>query len=104
MEVFEYPLRTKEQHNTEWLYYQIIADCTGHKAYEIYENMALRILKVIDEDGDIGFIKPSSLNTYHHSLYLERLRCEAMEFNIFLPEPTKEIDMKFKVKKFKRHE
>lgn len=100
-EFWEYPKRTEQQHNTEWLYYQIMAKASGHTAYEIYENMAMRILKVVDEDGDIGFVKPSCLNTMHHNLYLEQVRMVAAEFDIWLPDPETNVNLQYTVKKRK---
>lgn len=84
----QYPKRTIKQHNTEWLYYQIISDSTGHTPYEIYDNMSRRFLKVILEDGGLGIIRPTSLNTYHHNLYLLQVQAWAATYDIILPDPT----------------
>jgi len=102
MEIHEYPKRSIEQHNTEWLYYQIIANATGNKPYDIYENMAMRILKVVCEDGEIGYVKPTSLNSYQHNLYMEQIRQEAAEFDIILPDPTTDISLQHETKKFRK--
>jgi len=95
--------RSLAQHNTEWLYYQIIADVTGNEAYEIYENMAMRLLKVIDEDGDLAYIKPSSLTVTEHNLYLEKVRCIAAQFGIMLPDPTQDTTLHYKFKKLRKN-
>ena len=97
-----YEARSIAQHNTEWLYYQIIADETGHSAYEIYENMASRLLKVIDYEGDLCYIKPSSLNTMQHNNYTECVRLIAAEFGIILPDPTHDIAQHYKLKKLRK--
>lgn len=94
--------RTIAQHNTEWLYYRIIADVTGNTAYEIYENMAMRLLKVIDEDGDLAFIKPNSLKVTEHNKYLECIVCIAAEFGILLPEPTQDTTSHYRFKKLNK--
>jgi len=99
MQINEYPIRSLKQHNTEWMYYQMIADETGHTAYEIYENIASNILKVISEDGEIGYVRPTSLNSYHHNHYMERIRCLAAEIGIILPDPSTEIELNHKIKK-----
>jgi hypothetical protein len=101
MDIHEYPPRSIEQHRAEWLYYQIIAESTWHTAYEIYENMALRLLKVLDYEGEIFIIKPSSLNTLQHNNYMERIRAEMAEIGIILPDPTKDIDLQQKTRKIK---
>lgn len=100
MEIYEYPKRSIEQHNSEWLYYQMISDATGHSAYEVYEYMASRILRVIDEDGEMGYVKPTSLNTVHHNLYMEQIRqIAAVELNIILPDPDKKYKLNNIIKK-----
>ena len=92
-------LRSKEQHNYEWLCYQIIAEVTGHTAYEVYENMAARLLKIIDEDGDLAFIKPSSLSTSSHTWYMEGVKHIAASVGILLPEPSRDKARQYQVKK-----
>lgn len=87
------------QHNTEWLYYQIIADITGATAYDVYEGMAARILKVIDADGDLAYIKPVSLDIQQHNSYMEQVRFIAEEFGITLPDPSKIPEQKYQFKK-----
>lgn len=100
MEIYEYPDRTIEQHKSEWLYYQMISDFTGHTAYEVYEYMAGRILRVVDEDGELGYIKPTSLNTVHHNLYMEQIRMiAAVELNLILPDPDKKYILRNIIKK-----
>lgn len=92
-------LRSIEAHNYEWLCYDIIASVTGHTRYEVYENMAARVLKVIDEDGDLAYIKPSSLPTRAHSEYLEEVKRISAEFGILLPEPSRDKARQYQVKK-----
>lgn len=99
MDVFDYPIRSIQQHNTEWMYYQLISDFTGHSAYEIYEQIASEVLKVVCEDGEIGYIRPTSLNTLHHNQYLERIRQFGAELGIILPDPDKCRDLKHRYKK-----
>lgn len=95
----EFEKRSIEQHNYEWLCYSIIAKVTGHTAYEIYENMAIRILKVIDEDGDLAYIKPSSLSKSDHNLYMDQIHVISSEIGIILPDPTKDIARQLTTKK-----
>lgn len=101
MEQFEYPLRSIEQHNSEWLYYQMIANGTGHTAYEVYEIIAAELLKVICDDGEIGYIKPATLNSFDHNQYMERIRVFMAEFGVILPDPDKKIKLNHQTKKSK---
>lgn len=94
-----HPNRTIEQHNSEWLYYQMIAKETGHTAYEIYEILAAKLLRVKLESGDEAFIKPTDLTTIEHNEYMEQIRCEMAQFGIILPDPEKCIARAKKTKK-----
>ena len=96
------PKRSIEAHNTEWLYYQIIADETGNDAYQIYEMMCARHLKVLNHDGDLYVRKPTSLNRHEHYLYLQRVIVTAAEFNIWLPDPEKAPERKYNLKKLSK--
>lgn len=98
MESFEYPLRSIDQHNTEWMYYHILSMYCGHTAYEIYEVLANKYLKAVDEFGNIGFIRPTSLNTLMHNNYLEQVRVFASEFGVILPDPEKGVKFNHKIK------
>jgi len=99
MEIYEHPKRSIEQHRSEWLYYQIIAHSTGHTAYEIYERIASEILKVVLEDGEVGYIRPATLNTMLHNEYMEQVRWYAAEIGIILPDPKNGIDLELEFKK-----
>ena len=98
----DFPKRSMDQHRAEWMYYQIIADKTGCDAYDVYQNMALRILKVELEDGSLGYIKPSTLNSKHHNEYMEKIRAQMAEFDIILPDPSTEMECKYEFKKFRK--
>lgn len=102
MEYFEYPQRSMEQHRTEWMYYQMISNQTGHSAYEVYENIASRLLKVVCEDGKIGYIRPTSLNSFDHNIYMERIRVFMAEFGVILPDPESGIKLNHVFKKPKK--
>lgn len=101
MEAEKHPLRTIKQHRTEWMYYQIISNYTGHTPYEVYNNIAGRILKVVCDDGEQGYIRPASLDPTQHNLYMEQVRVFAAEYGIILPDPETEDIFKHEYKKQK---
>ena len=97
MELHQYPLRSYKQHKAEWLYYQIISDITGHTPYEVYTIMVKRLLKTIDENGEIAYYKPATLNTYLHNQYMEQIRLISIEFGIILPDIDTSIELNIKL-------
>lgn len=80
--------RSTDQHRAEWFYYRLISGISGHTPYEIYEIMAKKFLLCIDEDGELAYIKPSSLDTIEHNDYMEQIRAEMIKYGIYLPEPS----------------
>jgi len=92
----EFPLRSLDQHNYEWLVYRMISDITGHTIYEIYQICAMRFLKVIDASGNLCFVKPSSLNTLHHKYYMIQIQAFYAKFGIIIPDPDKSKKSKIK--------
>ena len=61
--------------------------------------MALRFLKIVLEDGTLGVIKPTSLNTYHHNIYMEQIRAFMALHGTILPDPTKDPGKQYATKK-----
>ncbi|HOZ82182.1 MAG TPA: hypothetical protein PKU82_04570 [Bacteroidia bacterium] len=80
--------RSVRQHRSEWFYYRLIASWTGHTAYEVYEIMTKLFLLTVDEEGNLGIIRPTSLTTVEHNEYLEQIRCFMAGFEFYLPEPN----------------
>lgn len=95
MQLGNFPNRTMQQHKTEWLYYRIVSDYTGHTPYFIYECMCKEFLRSLNEFGDECVIKPTSLNTQHHNFYMEQIRMFFAEFDLILPDPKKNIGKEY---------
>lgn len=84
--------RSLQQHRSEWMYYRMIAEYTGHTPYEVYTILSRRFLLVIDENGGYSITKPTSLSTVEHNDYMERIRAlMATEFDFVLPDPDASV-------------
>lgn len=67
----------------------MIADETGHTAFEVYLIVSKLFLAEVDIDGNIVVRKPTSLSSKPHSLYIERIHFFASDFlGMVLPEPN----------------
>lgn len=78
--------RTADQHRAEWFYYTVIANDTGHTAYEVYEMMVRMFLKIVNEQGAVAYYKPAFLSIKQHSNYLDQIQVFMAEFGVILPE------------------
>lgn len=76
-----------KSHNFEWSIYQTIANTYGCNAYDIYEKLAFKYLKAITPEGETGFIKPTSLNSYDHTMYLIKIIAEMDNKRLFIRTP-----------------
>lgn len=101
MHLGNFPTRSIQQHKTEWLYYRIISDYTGHTPYNVYETMTEMFLRSVNELNEPCIIKPTSLNTQHHNFYMEQIRVFFAEFGLILPDPNFENSKDYVLKKIK---
>lgn len=77
-----------QQHNLEWLYYDLIAEWCGYETYEVYEICVRLFLRVVNPLGEVVYKRPTSLTATRHSDYLENIkRFFAEEFEFILPDP-----------------
>jgi len=65
--------RSSEQHNYEWLCYRIIAAETGDTTYSVYTAFVKHFLKEVDENGKVHYRKPTSLEDWEHSIYMQQI-------------------------------
>lgn len=79
-------MRSPAEHRGEWFYYTHIASFTGHTAYEIYELMVRKYLKILDEKGEVAYLKPTKLKKQLWIDYLDNIRFYWSTMGLILPD------------------
>lgn len=95
-------VRTSDQHRGEWYYYTEIGRFTGHTAYEVYEQMVRMFLKILDQNGEVAYLKPSRIMYVYWHDYIENIRCYWSRMGLILPDwENVPLDFKIELKQMK---
>lgn len=96
--------RSQRQNRTQYMYFNILSDHTGHTPREIKGWAQYELLRVEEVDPDTGEVfmrirDTSELNTQEHNHWMEDFRNWAQKkFNCHLPLPDHTLAMDFREK------
>lgn len=95
-------LRSSGEHRGEWYYYTEIARFTGHTAYEVYEEMVRKFLKIVDKTGEVAYLKPTHLIRIQWIDYIDNIRFFWSTMGLILPDwENVPFDFKIELKQMK---